>query len=146
MKVIEMMTKRKWPDGPWAWYGNPLENRMYLATSGRETVMGFDRWGMHGAQPTFIKDRRITKAEDMVTFEVGDRGVVGLKAGDPSVYRMDINGIDHPVACLLEAAPDLYEALMQVLVGIEADETAHGRRFGCGNVARAAIAKARRGL
>lgn len=45
-------------------------------------------------------------------------------------------------AFLISAAPDMHEALMQCLAYIERDEAAHGRQFGEGNVARAALAKA----
>lgn len=38
---------------------------------------------------------------------------------------------------------ELLEALEQALLWIESDETTHGRKYGTGNVARAAIAKAR---
>lgn len=46
-------------------------------------------------------------------------------------------------ARLISAAPDMAEALARCIEWIEADEAAHGRTFGCGNVARAALAKAR---
>lgn len=46
-------------------------------------------------------------------------------------------------AHLIAAAPDLYAALVRCLEWVEADETVHGRTFGCGNDARAALAKAR---
>jgi hypothetical protein len=35
----------------------------------------------------------------------------------------------------------LREALQQCLIHIEADETTHGRKFGAGNVARAALSR-----
>ena len=35
----------------------------------------------------------------------------------------------------------LREALQQCLTHIEADETTHGRKFGAGNVARAALSR-----
>ena len=46
-------------------------------------------------------------------------------------------------AHLIAAAPELYEALIRCLEYIENDETTHGRPFGEGNEARAALAKAR---
>jgi hypothetical protein len=45
-------------------------------------------------------------------------------------------------ARLIAAAPDLLEACEQALMWVEDDETTHGRKFGTGNVLRAAIAKA----
>jgi hypothetical protein len=46
-------------------------------------------------------------------------------------------------ARLIAAAPEMLEALERCLGYIERDETTHGRNFPEGNVARAAIAKAR---
>jgi|JI10StandDraft_1071094.scaffolds.fasta_scaffold488824_3 hypothetical protein len=45
-------------------------------------------------------------------------------------------------ARLIAAAPELLEACQQALMQAEMDETTHGRKFGWGNVLRAAIAKA----
>lgn len=45
-------------------------------------------------------------------------------------------------AALIASAPALYEALEQCLRYIERDEVAHGRQFGDGNVARAALSLA----
>ncbi len=44
---------------------------------------------------------------------------------------------------LMAAAPELLEALEHCLRHIEPDERMHGRNFAAGNVARAAIKKAR---
>lgn len=45
--------------GPWAWFGTGNNQNLYLATthSGRRYVMGFERWGMRGAQPIFQPNR-----------------------------------------------------------------------------------------
>lgn len=95
--------------GPWAWFGG--ETGFYLATerSGRRYVMGFRRRGMNGAQPTFQSNSIMVPAEDLATFQVGDRSVRGFKQArsDSSVYRYDVSGIDHPDARLIAAAPDL---------------------------------------
>jgi len=42
-------------EGPWEWYGYLSNKDIYLTTpkNGRQIVMGFDRWGMQGAQPKF---------------------------------------------------------------------------------------------
>lgn len=79
--------------------------------------MGFQRWGMRGAQPMFQPaERGLVPASSLLTFEVGDRSVVGVDAAkaDESVYRLDIKGIDCADARLIAAAPDLLEALQQV--------------------------------
>lgn len=105
--------------GPWGWYGNGKYNSLYLATkhSGRQHVMGFQRWGMQRAQPTFCQESLITPAKDLLKFEVGDNSAVGLDAAtaDDSVYRYDIVGIDSADATLIAAAPELLEALEAML-------------------------------
>lgn len=106
--------------GPWEWFGNARNNEVYLATThnGRRYVMGFDRWGMRGAQPTFQPaERGLVPAANLFTFEVGNPEVRGVDAAksDDSVYRLDINGIDCADARLIAAAPDLLEALLEIL-------------------------------
>lgn len=98
--------------GPWAWFGD--NHDIYLATthSGRRYVMGFERMGMRSAQPTFQVAQRMRPAAELVEFQVGDGRARGFAEGkaDPSVYRLDVKGIDCPDARLIAAAPDLYEA------------------------------------
>ena len=100
--------------GPWAWYGDGAHHQIYLATahSGRRWVMGFNRWGMRGAQPCFQSGGILRAASDLFTFVVGDKSVRGIAAAksDGSVYRYDVSGIDHPDARLIAAAPDLLAA------------------------------------
>lgn len=75
--------------------------------------MGFQRWGMSGAQPMFQPAARgLVPAKDLLQFEVGDRDVVGVKAAaeNDSVYRLDIRGIDCADARLIAAAPKLLDA------------------------------------
>lgn len=128
--------------GPWSWFGNAKNCEIYLATnhSGRRYVMGFQRWGMRGAQPMFQPaERGLVPAERLLTFEVGDRDVRGVeqaKAND-SVYRLDISGIDCADARLIAAAPELLAALEHILGGALSLP-----RF-AEEEARAAIAKAR---
>lgn len=102
--------------GPWRWEGNTDFRRMSLATGlwGRWVVMGFDRWGMHGAQPTFADGRkvtpnehgditwesfatdgRLTKAEHLPRFEVCPSAT---SRKDDRVYRADLIGIRNPDA------------------------------------------------
>lgn len=102
--------------GPWSWFGNARNQEIYLATEhgGRRYVMGFRRWGMRGAQPMFQPAKRgLVPADQLLTFEVGDRDVRGVeqaKAND-SVYRLDISGIDCADARLIASSPTLLEAL-----------------------------------
>jgi len=102
--------------GPWGWFGD--QHGVYLATqhSGRRYVMGFRRFGMNGAQPTFQIDRMgMVPASELVEFDVGDRAVRGVKAAlaAVSVYRYDVTAIDHPDARLIAAAPDILDALKE---------------------------------
>jgi hypothetical protein len=105
---------RGFTPGPWAWFGN-RSGGVYLATPdrGRRYIMGFSRYGMNGAQPTFCVGNIMRPAAELVSFAVGDGTARGFKEadGDASVYRYDIREIDHPDARLIAAAPDMYEAL-----------------------------------
>ena len=131
--------------GPWSWFGNARTNEIYLATvhSGRRYVMGFQRWGMRGAQPMFQPaERGLVAAEKLLKFEVGDQSVTGVDAAkaDDGVYRFDIRGIDCADARLIAAAPELLIALIEMTEALERDKDpafAHLRLD-----ARAAIAKA----
>lgn len=80
--------------------------------------MDFTRWGMRGAQPRFQPGKGImVDAKDLLQFEVGNQSVVGVDAAkkDPSVYRLDVRGIQCADARLIAAAPDLLEALRGVV-------------------------------
>jgi len=115
-------TEQSHTPGPWAWFGN-AKHGYYLATvhSGRKYVMDFIRKGTHGAQPRFQPGGKygpgMVKADDLCEFEVGNEGVVGLKAGkeDGSVYRLDIIGFDCADAKLIAAAPEMLAALQQTI-------------------------------
>lgn len=139
------MTSSTHTPGPWRWFGN-RSGGVYLATahSGRKYVMGFQRYGMNGAQPAFRVDHIMVPAAELVEFAVGDGTARGFKEGDrdPSVYRYDVIGIDSPDARLIAAAPELLEALEAMVR--DADRS---QRPGGGSSvppsARAAISKAR---
>lgn len=110
----------EWPRGPWRWFGSTYsDGQFYLATdhSGRKFVMGFRRCGAQGAQPTFQVDGRMVPAKELVKYDVGDgtaRGHTAAKV-DQSVYRYDFSEIDHPVARLFTAAPDLHAVAADAL-------------------------------
>lgn len=102
--------------GPWRWFGNAKNNDLYLATEkrGHRYVMGFERWGMRGAQPRFQPDDHgLVSASELLTFEVGNREVRGhaQAKADDSVYRYDIKDIDCADAHLIAAAPELLDQL-----------------------------------
>lgn len=92
-------------DTGWHWSGHGDSGYPAVLLSawreghGRCTVMDFDRWGMQGAQPRFPDGLAMRDARDLLTFEVGALGVVGVDAAkrDPSVYRYDVDGIAHPI-------------------------------------------------
>lgn len=127
--------------GPWAWFGN-RSGGVYLATPdrGRRYVMGFRRYGMNGAQPTFNVGHIMRPAAELVSFAVGERSVRGFKQadGDTSVYRYDIDGIDHADARLIAAAPELLQALTDFIAGADNGHVS----IEVDRAARAAIAKA----
>lgn len=91
-------------EGPWEWYGNTKTHDCHLATmhGGRVFVMGFDRWGMQSAQPTF----QIHRANGGGVMEP-----VARFAKYEVAYRSDFIGLDHPDATFIAHArtdvPDL---------------------------------------
>ncbi len=108
--------------GPWAWFGN-ANHGYYLATvhSGRRYIMDFVRKGTNGAQPRFQPGGKygpgMVKADDLCKFEVGNEGVIGLKAGkaDGSIYRYDVTGFDCADARLIAVAPEMLAALQKTI-------------------------------
>jgi len=90
-----------------------------LATthSGRQYVMDFVRWGMHGAQPRFQvhigRGGIMTNAAELIQFEVGDRDIVGAQNANSSVYRKCIRGISHPDATFIKESATMVPALLE---------------------------------
>lgn len=120
--------------GPWGWYGNTDVQQMYLATKryGRMYVMGFRRWGLQGAQPTFCVDRTwkpdpqsgddfghagtIAPAHELasriVRYEVAPNAA---SRRDSRVYRADLIGIKNPDAeFIAHARQDVDDLLAEV--------------------------------
>jgi len=101
------------------WIGDARHGGFCLATEGRgyQYVMDFVRMGMSGAQPRFqVREDGnglMVPARDLCTFQVGTPGLVGYAAAkaDRSVYRYQIDDIDHPDARLIKSAPELLDAL-----------------------------------
>ena len=134
------MTEQHTP-GPWVWRGNAYAQDVYLSTlhGGRKVVMGFSRWGTAGAQPTFRGPNSLRYAKDLLKFEVGDPSVTGVAEAreNNSVYRLHIADIDHPDARLIQAAPEMLDALEGYISDCTNDECERCIK------ARAAIAKVR---
>ena len=91
--------------GPWRWFGNTNVRSLYLATvhHGRRFVMQFGRWGTRDAAPLFhvvttSGSGVMVRADEMVRYE--------------APYRKDVDGIDHPDAKLIEAAPSAIADLL----------------------------------
>lgn len=104
------------PDhGGWAWFGG--RDHVFLGTKrgGRHYVMDFVRKGMKSAQPRFqIKGCMHNAVDKLTTYEVGDgtaRGQAQADA-DPTVYRLDVSGIDHPDARRMTRIPDMERAVL----------------------------------
>jgi len=94
--------------GPWRWFGDTRGRQIYLATvdRGRQFVMSFHRWGMQGATPAFRGEdySGMRDAADYARYEVA---ADATSADDPRLYRHDLQGLRHPDATLIEAAPRL---------------------------------------
>lgn len=140
------MSEPKFTKGPWGWFGDPKHGGFYLATrhSGRRYVMGFDRMGLHLAQPLFQVEGEMVEARELCRFEVA-HDVVGMTAAKKpgsGVYRYDIIGFNHPDAHLIAAAPMLYQALKDFVEAWDKEESIEGLALAYIN-AEAALAKAR---
>ncbi|MFG6524451.1 hypothetical protein [Sulfitobacter sp. M23508] len=102
--------------GSWSWSGGRDDLMLSTNGGGRVYVMGFCRKGLNSAQPMFqIKGRGMVKAIDaLTTYQVGDGTARGQAEADkdPSVYRMDISGVDHPDARRIARVPDMEAALL----------------------------------
>lgn len=106
--------------GPWRWIGHPDGSRpnLYLATAehGQVYVMGFERAGMSGAQPSFPVVPRgetwgfMRKAAEIPVFEVCR---AATSKDDPRVYRTDVVSFRSPAAqWLAEIDPETVLALL----------------------------------
>lgn len=90
--------------GPWRWEVN-LKSRVISLRGGNRplydwTVMDFVRWGMGNAQPRFMVNGLLCKAED-------------FKRIDPQRehHKAWFQLLSHPDADVIAAAPDLFEAV-----------------------------------
>lgn len=115
--------------GGWSWSGGRDDLMLSTNGGGRVYVMGFCRKGLNSAQPMFqIKGRGMVKAIDVLTtYQVGDGTARGQAEADkdPSVYRMDISGVDHPDARRIARVPTLERKLLDAFEALQylADES-----------------------
>lgn len=126
------MTDSKHTPGPWRWEVN-LHAKTVSLYGGTPTfdkmVMTFKRWGMRGAQPVFWD------------WSGGNFGVPELASSfeGREHHASWLSDINHPDARLIAAAPELLDALEELL--------AHAAFIGIAphydQLARSAIAKAR---
>jgi hypothetical protein len=112
-RLMELDDKRM--PGKWQWFGNAHCEQLYLATvnQGRRYVMDFVRWGRSGVQPRFQPDSGMVDAKELVTFEVGENGTVGVTAAkkDKSIYRQHIEGIACADAQLMAEIPNMLDLI-----------------------------------
>ncbi len=114
VKEIKERHNRATP-GPWKWLVNEYCHNAKLVTvhSGQYYVMGFKRWGMHDAQPTFQKYERCSGP-------VTERGSMGMRKASEMLrfnqdYRHDDGWIDHPDAdCIAHAWEDVDILLAEI--------------------------------
>lgn len=95
--------------GPWRWEIN-LKSRVVRLTGGVRplydlTVMDFVRWGMGNAAPRFIDQDHLMERADTYAAVVPGR----------EHHAQWFQGLSHPDAHLIAAAPDLLAALRAVV-------------------------------
>lgn len=104
--------------GPWRWEIN-LQYKSIQLCGGKplfdKTVMGVKRWGMNGATPTFqdVNGYHLIEAKDVAEVVPGREH---HKEWFQTLNQADAN--------LIAAAPDLLEALQEMLLVDELNEVA----------------------
>jgi hypothetical protein len=100
--------------GPWQWFGNTKMRDVYLATvdNGRVFVMGFERWGMRGAQPIFQVGVDGRRGGFMRSLQELSEGGGGLGVQYEAPYRKDFVGIGHTDARFIAESRALVDELL----------------------------------
>jgi hypothetical protein len=127
IKAIKERRDKATP-GPWMWNVNEHGQQMELVTkhSGQYIVMGFDRWGMHSAQPTF---QVYEKYEGPVT----KRGSKGMKKAIQlskwaQDYRHNDGWVEHPDADFIAHAWEDETALLAEIESLQVQLSESQRR------------------
>ncbi len=129
-----MSEKSKHTPGPWRWEINRKHKSINLcgglpAGEFDKTVLGFERYGMHGAAPVFhnwTEDGWGGKPKRV--FELA------VEAGGREHHASWFALIDHPNAHLIAAAPDLLDAIKDLLEAYSKPDRrlcCDGRDCGC---------------
>lgn len=112
-----MSYETKHTPGPWRWEVNLKCKSVNICGGGGTpydlTVMSFDRWGMSGAQPNFHVPLDKDNADwgGMIKKSSELTAVVHGREHHADWFQ----AIDHPDAHLIAAAPDLLEALIDLV-------------------------------
>lgn len=130
--------------GPWRWEVNRKSKDIKLVGGHPQfdkTVMDFERWGMGGASPRFA----LQFGDSHIMTRLCDRPEWIQPFSGRSHHAEWCAGVIHPDARLIEAAPELLEALEAMVAyhtpGHWVDTS--GPQYKELNQARAAIAKAK---
>lgn len=135
--------------GPWMWDLNECNHQCFLETthSGRYYVMGFERWGMQNALPTFqvyeryngpMKDRGshgIIRADKLSKSYPGKEHHVGFD-----------NLIDHPDARYIAESRELFHLMIIAITDLLARAESAEARAEKAERERNAVVKTRRQL
>ena len=116
LQAIEQRWAKATP-GPWFWDVNKACREILLESVAHRVVMGFKRYGMGGAQPTFLGALEIEPAEILS---------VPRKPNHPN-FDMDII---HPDAQAIANAPGDIAALLAVSIHAPARGATHRQNHG----------------
>ncbi len=100
--------------GPWRWTGNTTgSGNLFLMAPDkwRHIVMGFERWGMQSAQPTFRVDGIMVKAQEL-----------RVCPEDHNPWR--VTGLNHPDAVAIERSWEDIDYLLAEVERLHRLETA----------------------
>lgn len=95
--------------GPWRWELSERGKQIRLCSRSNMTVMDFVRWGMSGAIPRFLSPEHLLR-------KATDHGVIVPGREHHAEW---FKTLDHPDAKLIAAAPQLAEALKDVLLQLD---------------------------